>query len=58
MVTWHKLELSERRELQLRKCLIKSVCGALSLLVIDKERVQSIVGGVSPGPVVPGSIRK
>lgn len=49
MSLWHKLESSERREPQLRKCLHKIHKGIC--LVIDGE-AQPIVGGHIPGCLV------
>jgi hypothetical protein len=51
-----QLELSQRKELQLRKGLHESSCKAFSQLVIQVGG--PIVGGAIPGLVVLGSIRK
>ena len=53
MPTWHKLELSERREPQLRKHLHKIQLWGI-LLVINEGRSR----GSTPGLVVLGSIKK
>jgi hypothetical protein len=51
-----QLELSQRKELQLRKCLHETNCKAFSQLVIKGER--PLVGGTISGLVVLGSIRE
>jgi hypothetical protein len=56
--TWNKLELSERREGQLRKCLQKIQIQGIFLISDQWRRVQPIVGGAIPRLVVLGSIRK
>jgi hypothetical protein len=53
--TWHKLELSQKKELQLGKCFHEIQLGAFPWLVI---KVGPIVGGAIPELVVLGSIRK
>ena len=57
MLTWQKLELSERREPQ-EDASIGSSSRAVSLQVIDGGRAQSIVGGAISGLVDLDSIRK
>jgi hypothetical protein len=54
--TWHRLELSQRKVLQLGKCLHEIwLCGILS---ISDQGVGPIVGGAIPGLVVLGFITK
>jgi hypothetical protein len=53
---WHKLKLSQRKELQLRKYLLWSSCKVFSQLVIKWGG--PLVGGAIPGLVVLCSIRK
>jgi hypothetical protein len=50
------MELSQRKELQLRKCLHESNCKAFSQLVIKGER--PLLGRTISGLVVLGSIRE
>jgi hypothetical protein len=57
MLTWQKLELSERREPQ-EDASIGSSSRAVSLQVIDGGRAQSIVSGGISGLVDLDSIRK
>jgi hypothetical protein len=54
--TGHKLEFSQRKELQVRKCLHEINCKAFSQLVIKGGG--PLVGGAISGLVVLGSISK
>ena len=56
--TWYKLESSDRKEPQLKKCLYKIQLQGIFSIIDQKEKAQPIVGGAIPGLVVLGSIRK
>jgi hypothetical protein len=54
--TRHKLELSQRKEYQLKKCLHE--IQLLGIFSTSGQGSGPIVGGAIPGLVVLGSIRK
>jgi hypothetical protein len=58
MSTWHKLELSERREPQLGRCLLKIQLWGIFLIRDWREKAPPTVDGAIFEQVVLGSIKK
>ena len=56
--TWHKLESSERKEPQLRKCFFEIQLWGIFSISDQWRRAQPVVSGAIPGLVVLGSIRR